>query len=122
MSKLIMMLLMIFWAGCKTIVCRDVRRYQIPTVKLCDISIKFERCRCRLFNANNWTALSEAEDGPLSDCEGLAGFNQSDIALSVRPNVKALDRIKRNLCGEDKEAGREVSELIEFGKHKRQRL
>jgi hypothetical protein len=88
--------------SCKALVCRQVARHQVPTVKLCDISIKFDRCRCRLFNTNNWTAVGEAVNGPLRDCEGYAGFSLEDISDSIRPNVRALDRIKRNMCGEGK--------------------
>jgi hypothetical protein len=59
---------------------------------------------------NNWTAVSEAVDEPLANCEGLVGFSQEDIANNVRPNVRALDRIKRNVCGE-----KSSEPLIDFG-------
>lgn len=66
---------------------------------MCDLSLTFKRCRCRLFNVNSWSAVGVAKDYPLSYCDGIAGFKlDPDIALEIRPKVKAMYRLKENLC------------------------
>jgi len=44
----------------------------------------------------------EAKDFPIEYCEGLAGFFLEDAAASIRPNIKALNEVKTNLCEKKK--------------------
>lgn len=37
-------------------------------------------------------------DFPLKQCEGVAGFYIEDIAIEIRPKIKAMYRLKGNLC------------------------
>jgi hypothetical protein len=111
-KKPIMKLLIIFYLGsCKTkIICPQVRANFIKPIPLCDISMQFNRCRCRCFSPSNW---SEADDKlcswrypepfrkgdyPIDYCEGMAGFFLEDIALEVKPKVKNLARINSDYC------------------------
>lgn len=84
----------------RQLICGQIQEHQIKPHELCDISFQFNRCRCREFDFNTWEALSEPENRPLEYCEGIAGFHVKDIATDIRPNVKALDEIKNNLCGQ----------------------
>ncbi len=111
-----MTLLTISLVSCRSVetklVCAQIARHQIKPVQLCDVSFKYNRCRCRCFNFNSWDALpadkcsefnglisaGNAVDFPIEHCEGVAGFFLEDAALNVRPNIKALDKIKNNLC------------------------
>jgi predicted alpha/beta superfamily hydrolase len=102
MRLIMIALLMIFSGSCQTVnqkvVCSQIRKHEIPVVKMCDISFKFNRCRCRNFDLNSWNAVGEAENLPLEQCEGVAGFFVEDIAVKIRPNIKAMYRLKENLC------------------------
>lgn len=124
MLKIITTLLMIFTLnGCQTkyeqkLICKQISLHQIPPTPLCDISFKYDRCRCRCFDYNSWDALSikdcgrfqnklndvktvnnvEVIDYELEYCDGIAGSFNNDQAVNVRPHVKALYRIKQNLC------------------------
>lgn len=105
MFKNTMMLLTIFLVSCQStyqtkLTCAQIKRHQIPSVEFCDISFEFNRCRCRQFDMNNWEAVGTAQDFPIEYCEGVAGPKLPDIAVDVRPRVKALAQIRRNLCGE----------------------
>lgn len=97
-----MLLMTFFLSGCRSferkIICAQIRNHQVPTIEMCDISFKFNRCRCRLFNMNDWTAETEPTDYPLEYCENIAGFFLEDIAKDVRPNVKALANLRENMC------------------------
>lgn len=94
--------LMLFSGSCQTVktsvICAEIRKHEIPDVEMCDVSFKFNRCRCRMFDANSWNAISEALDYPVEHCEGVAGYRLEAIATDIRPNVKALYRLKENLC------------------------
>jgi hypothetical protein len=93
---------MIFLASCQSVerraVCSELRKQEIKTIEMCDISIKFDRCRCRSFNLNSWTELSEPVNHPLAYCDKMVGFKADAAALEVRPKVKAMYRLKENLC------------------------
>ena len=113
---------MIFLVSCNTfqtrLVCKQIKAHQIKILPLCDISFQFNRCRCRCFDYNKWEAstlrscsglVDEGEetkkingiqvvDKPLMYCEGVAGFFLEDAAQEIKPNIKALDQIKNNLC------------------------
>lgn len=129
MLKLITILLTILClSGCQSpntrIVCAQIKEHEIKPIKSCDVSFKFNRCRCRCFNMNAWKEeplkscpefsevqesevrkvkkksgeLYEAVNYPVDHCEGISGFYLDKIATEVRPNVKALDALKENLC------------------------
>ena len=129
MLKLTMMLLTILWvSACRSpntqIVCSQLETHKIKNIKSCDISFRFNRCRCRCFNMNAWKEqplkdckefsgvvpeevrkfkkktgeVYEAVNYPADHCEGISGFYLDTIATEVRPNVKALNQIKENLC------------------------
>ena len=103
-----MLLLTTFLVGsCRTkIICTEVRTATIEALPLCDISFKFNRCRCRCFNLNNFSNVDDVACGEgfksgnydLEYCEGISGFYIEDWALEVKPKVKKLDRIKRDNC------------------------
>lgn len=127
--KLIMILTWtIFLSSCKSqIVCSQIKSATIAPVPLCDISITFNRCRCRCMDVNKWDTLplsecadlplhegavsyqdpwakklnmsrEEAINYPLSFCDGFAGFHFSAIASEIRPKVKQLNVIKEDNC------------------------
>jgi len=126
--KTMIVLWMIFTlSACQTtyeqrLICKQIVQHQIPPTRLCDISFKYDRCRCRCFDYNSWDALSlnqcptldknigavklitenknkvEVIDFELEYCDGIGGSFNTDQVTNVRPNVKALYRIKENLC------------------------
>lgn len=103
MTKLLtIVLLTTFLASCRSIerrmICSELATHKIKPVEMCDINIKFDRCRCRQFDINSWEALSEPVNHPLEYCDKLVGFNISDIALEIKPKIKAMNRLKENLC------------------------
>lgn len=99
MRLLMIALSMIFLASCRTtLVCNELRRQEIKDIEMCDINIKFDRCRCRMFDFNEWEATSEAVNHPLSYCDKLVGFNIEDIATEVKPKIKAMFRLRENMC------------------------
>ena len=116
MLKITMMLLTILClSACRTIetnlVCSQIAKHQIDPIKSCDISFKFNRCRCRCFDFNTWNQLNlnkckefAPEEGvrainyELEACEGITGFTLDDAANELRPNIKALSNIRGNLC------------------------
>ena len=105
MIKSMTMLLMIFSVAisCRSldrqIICGQIKKHEIKPHQLCDISFSKNRCRCREFDFNKWKELSEPTNYPLSYCEGIAGFFiDPDIALDIRPQVRALNNLKGNLC------------------------
>ena len=73
---------------------------------MCDISFKFNRCRCRCFNVNNFSTVNDQYCGEafksgnynLEYCDGLSGFHINDWLEEVKPKIKLLDRIKRDNC------------------------
>lgn len=106
-----MLLLMIFLASCKTrIICSQIKSNTIKPIALCDLSLQFNRCRCRCFNPNTWSEVNDnlcswkyeepfkKGDYPIDYCEGIAGFFIEDIAREVKPKVKNLNRIKSDYC------------------------
>lgn len=102
MKRITILLLMSSLTSCRSferqVICQQIAEHQIKPVQLCDISFQFNRCRCRNFDFNSWTALDKPVDHPLEYCEGIAGFPLETIASDIRPNVKALYTLKGNLC------------------------
>lgn len=102
MLKTTILLLTIFLVGCRSIdrrmICKQLDEYAYSPVTLCDISFKFNRCRCRTMDINSWNAMSDAIDLPIEACDGIAGYKMEDIANDIRPKTKAMFRLKGNLC------------------------
>ncbi len=115
MVKITILLLMTLTISCQTkykqkLICAQISRHQIPPVAKCDISFRFNRCRCRCFDLNNWNTLSlnqcsqfrdlegTSHNFPLEYCDGVDGFFLSEEASTIRPNVKALANVRDNLC------------------------
>ncbi len=127
MLKITTTLLMTFLVSCQSsystkLTCSRINAHQVKPHPMGDISFKFNRCRQRCFDMNSWSDLPlktckefdgftpkkikredgttyEAVDFPLEACEGIAGFFLNpDIALDIRPNVKALHELKENIC------------------------
>lgn len=106
-TAIIALSIVLLSTSCRTkLVCSEVRRATIDYLPLCDISFKFNRCRCRCFNLNNYSTVKPALCGEdfiegnyeLEYCEGIAGFYVEDWATEVKPNVKRLIRIRGDYC------------------------
>lgn len=103
MTKILTILLLTtFLASCRSIerrmICSELRKHEIAPIEMCDINIKFDRCRCRSFDFNSWEALSEPVNHPLEYCDKLTGFKLDVAAVEVKPKIKAMYRLKENLC------------------------
>ena len=82
----------------------------------CDVSFKFDRCRCRCLDIYNQKTtdpkecdLDWAEDTrnfPLEQCEGIAGFYLEDITKEIIPQAR-----KTKQCFAD-QARRSAPELL----------
>jgi hypothetical protein len=119
MAKLTMMLSMIFLSlgvgSCGTVqqklLCAQINEARIAPKRFCDISIKFNRCRCRCLDMDTWSSLplKECADGFGSDettinleleaCEGIGGFPLPDIAEDIGPKMRLLSGIREDYCG-----------------------
>lgn len=96
-------LLMILTTSCQTTVqqraiCRELRTQEIVVGEKCAINIKKNFCRCFLFDINQWKQVGDVTTHDLEYCDGVQGFRASFEAVEVRPKVKALYRLKENLC------------------------
>lgn len=105
MSKTIILLSMIFFlSGCRSferkLICNQIESHQIKPHEICEVSFKFMRCRCKQFDFNSWEQLGTPVDFDVTHCDGVAGFRLTDIASDIRPNVKALAKIKGDLCSQ----------------------
>lgn len=103
MTKILTILLLtISLASCRALerkmVCAELDKQKIKPVQMCDWNEKFDRCRCRTMDFNSWSALSEAENFPRSYCDKLAGFKLDVVATEIKPKIKAVNRLKENLC------------------------
>jgi hypothetical protein len=102
MRLIIILLSMTFFHSCQSVqtgmVCSELKKQQIKPVEMCDISFTFNRCRCRMFDMNKWAALTKPVDHDIGYCDGIAGFRLNDEAIEIRPKIKAMYRLKENLC------------------------
>ncbi len=98
MRTLMIVLSMIFLNSCKA-----------PSIKprpLCDVSIIFDRCRCRCYDLMQIKEVDDAlcgEDfvsgnGPAHECEGLGGFDLDDIAENINPWAKETKEYYEDTC------------------------
>lgn len=76
-QKSTMLLLTIFLTNCVNHVIRPVQ--------LCDVSFKFSRCRCRLYDLEKLQPKSDAQNFPMTYCEGIFGFRAGDMATELIP-------------------------------------
>lgn len=79
-------------------ICSELKKQEIKPLELCDISFKFNRCRCRSYDLNTHRELSEAVNHPIEYCDKIAGFAVEDFAVEIGPKIKAMSRLKGNLC------------------------
>lgn len=88
--------------------CFDFNKWQALDAKMCpDFNNKVIKQIVRftddagVITAKNISTKEErfqAVDFPIEHCEGLSGYNIKDAATKVRPNVKALNEVKEQLC------------------------
>jgi hypothetical protein len=112
MFKIIMMLLTLLLTSCvnRALVCNQIKKSEIKPLVTCDLSFKFNRCRCRCFSLTKYAIIDDkycgqsfiSDDYPVDKCEGLQGFFVEDWATNVRPKQKKLYNLYENLCGEIK--------------------
>jgi hypothetical protein len=113
LKSTIILLMILCLSGCRSvntqIICAQLETHKINPIKSCDVSFKFNRCRCRCFDFNTWERLdwkkcgveeegSEPISYPIESCEGISGFFLDEAAVEIRPNIKAMSRLKDNLC------------------------
>jgi hypothetical protein len=79
-------------------ICDELKKHEIAPLEKCTIDMKLSVCRCRIFNINNWTTIGTPANHPLEYCDGIQGFRTEVEAVEVRPKVKAMYRLKENLC------------------------
>lgn len=100
---------MTFLISCDSVqtklVCAQIEKATIENIPMCDISFKFNRCKCRCFNINKWKTVPDeacvnfaSGEYPLQHCDGVAGFLLSDISTEVRPKIKLLSNTKADYC------------------------
>ena len=74
----------------------------------CDISFKFDRCRCRCFDINKMETVGPKECGFDIDvpdwnlspemCEGFVGFHYETWGRDIIPKAKELYRYYQDTC------------------------
>ena len=60
----------------------------IDNQEVCEVSFKFNRCRCLWYNLNEMRATSEAVNYPIDYCNGFTGIRSTHLASEVIPKVK----------------------------------
>ena len=102
MSDLIVVLLMILLVGCRSveraIVCNAVESYKLGVHEICESSVRFNYCRCKLIDVDNWKELHPFEDADASKCDGLVGFKPEVWGKDLGPKFRALTRLKEERC------------------------
>lgn len=112
--KHLLTMLLMTYLTLSTTSCESLAKYNFKPMIHCDISFKFNRCRCRCYDLNYADTLAPkeclSEDqilqldiGPeqkawnldLESCERYAGFSSEDWAIEVQPKTKArMDWVK----------------------------
>ena len=98
MKILIILLSMTFLSNCKA-----------PKIKpqvLCDVSIEFDRCRCRCYDLMQIKAVDDSKCGDefvsgdydLNKCDGVAGFHINVIAEKINPCAKETKEFYQDTC------------------------
>lgn len=112
MSKLIMMLLVLFLGvSCRTkvawrLVCNQVHTAKINPKPLCNISFTFNRCQCFCFDPQTFEEVDpklcgenfQSGDFELERCEGISGWYDTDWAKEIKPKVELLNDLKSDYC------------------------
>jgi len=109
-TRMMMLLIMFLLSSCNTYkVCRRIEKAKFNAAPICDISFKFERCRCRCFSLSDYQILpdrqcdnaeGEFQSGnfPLKECEGISGFRVSNWASDIQPKTKKLIQLRNSNC------------------------
>ena len=102
MKTVIMMLLMISLVGCRSferaLVCNEVEENKLGEMLMCHYSVKFDKCKCKMINLDNYTEITSLTEYPLSYCDGLAGFKTESWGEDIGPKLRALSRLKEERC------------------------
>lgn len=104
MKRIVLLSIVFFLSACQSnvqqrLVCKQINDYKIPEGEFCDVDFINFGCFCRIFDMNTWEPKGEEYKREIEYCHGVAGYKAAFIAENVRPNVKALDKVKRNFCG-----------------------
>lgn len=112
----ILLLTILTISGCRSVetavVCSEVKHNEIAPVEKCAIDFKNGWCRCFMFDLNRWLQTSEPKDYDLEYCDGIQGARIETEAIEVRPKVKALWRLKENLCGDQSPRKKQASKTL----------
>lgn len=83
----------------RTLVCNEVKKYQIDPTEACIVSIKFDACLCTSnFDVNSWSAETEFRKEPLEYCEGIMGVKRDFALAEIQPKFVALQRLRESSC------------------------
>lgn len=101
-TTILLMLFLVAANSCTSVersaICSEIHNQEIAPIEMCDINFKFARCRCRQFDINKWVELSKPENHPLEYCDKISGFRLDAAAVEIGPKIKAMSRLKENLC------------------------
>lgn len=102
MKQLIIVLLMIWLAGCNSVtralVCQDVEKYSLGIHEMCSYSRVFNKCKCKQIDLDTYSDITKFSDYPLEHCDDLLGIKADTWGKEIGPNLKSLSRIKEERC------------------------
>lgn len=94
--------LMISLVGCRSfersLVCNEVEENKLGELLMCHYSVKFDKCKCKTIDLDNYSEVTGLAEYPLSYCDGLAGFKTDTWGENIGPKLKALNRLKVERC------------------------
>ena len=107
MKNFIILLSMIYFASsCRSperaLICKAIEDYQVRPTESCIVSVKHNTCYCADFDVNLWENTSDLRREPLDYCEGFQGVRIEFGQLNIKPNFKALQRLKEESCQKQK--------------------
>lgn len=96
--KMIIMMALILCSSCvtKQLVCSRIPEFKL--VELCDISFKYNRCRCRMIDFQTQEAVTDAANYPIERCDGGIVYHVDDYAIEIQPKLIKLDDLHKELC------------------------
>lgn len=102
MKMVTMMLLMISLVACRSferaLVCNEVEENKLGELLMCHYSVKFDKCKCKMMDLDNFAEITNLVEYPLDYCDGLAGFKVDTWSEEIGPKLKALSRLKEERC------------------------
>lgn len=108
MKKSIVVLLIVLLGACKSperfAVCSAINKLELGEQLICESSLTFNYCRCKLIHLDSFDDVTSFEDYPFSYCDGIVGFKPQTWGEDLGPKLKALTRLKEANCGKGKEA------------------